>query len=279
MNSFEKAEYIHAFFDIITKSSTPATLAEGLKSVLSYNESNKALYERLRHFITKHKLVDIVDREFGTDTFLTTSYTLSESGLQLYKDEELTTFIIAEDFKEEHPEMYDEKVWDDYFDSKIEKRAEQADFFFDIIVSEKLLKLDKPDVRKYFKQWFKETQEFDLQIKNGDLAIEDGSIQLVPDFDKSNIPEFIKWFESQKDDFVGYLRENGITSKTQQEEKSSIVNNSGNLIINNSSTISNQSIHPSEKQTDTGWTKTNVIVAIVVGVATIIGVIWGIVKG
>ena len=61
----------------------------------------------------------------------------------------MTTFIIAEDFKEEHPEMYDEKAWDDYFDSKIEKRVEQADFFFDIIVSEKLLKLDKPDVRKY----------------------------------------------------------------------------------------------------------------------------------
>lgn len=267
------------FFDVITRLSTPVTLAEGLKSVLPYNENNKSFYEELRRFVTKHKLVDTVNWEFNTDTFLTTSYTLSESGLQLYKDEDLTTFIIAEDFKEEHREMYDEKAWDDYFDSKIEKRAEQADFFFDIIVSEKLLKLDKPDVRKYFKQWFKETQEFDLQIKDGDLAIEDGDLQVVPDFDKSNIPEFIKWFESQKDGFLSFLKENGITSKIQQEEKSSVVNNSGNLIINNASTISNQSIHPEEKQTDTGWTKTNVIVAIFVGIATIVGVIWGIVKG
>ena len=149
MNSFEKAKYIYAFFDVITRLSTPVTLAEGLKSVLPYNENNKSFYEELRRFVTKHKLVDTVNWEFNTDTFLTTSYTLSESWLQLYKDEDLTTFIIAEDFKEEHPEMYDEKAWDDYFDSKIEKRVEQADFFFDIIVSEKLLKLDKPDVRKY----------------------------------------------------------------------------------------------------------------------------------
>ena len=80
-----------------------------------------------------------------------------------------------------HP-IFDEKEFKKSLDQKVDKRVEQADLFLDIIVSEKLIDLDKPTLRKYFKQWFKENQNFDLQIKNGSLSLEDGSLQFVPDF-------------------------------------------------------------------------------------------------
>lgn len=168
---------------------------------------------------------------------------------------------------------FDEKEWAKYFDQRLEKRADQADFFLDMIIEKGLINLDKSSVRKYFKKWFNETQEFDLQIKDGDFVIEDGDFQTVPDFSKDNIPEFLKWFEKEGNKFMDYLKEQGVNVK--KDSKETIINN-GNMIINKKSKIKNQTIGSEEKESN--WTKVNVIIALVVGIATIIGIAWGIWK-
>lgn len=253
-------------------------LADGLNKVLPQNESNIAFYEQIKKDIQNHGLAEVVKWDFKSyEGQNGPKYKITEKGKDLMKNNDLFTFLIAEDFKASHPEIYDEKVWDEYFCSKIEKRADQAEFFFDIIVSEKLLQLEKPEIRKYFKQWFKETQTFDLQIKNGDLAIEDGDLQIVPDFDKSNITEFVKWFNQRKEDFLTYLKDHGVTSK--DEMKKQTINNNGNLIINEQSHIKEQSIKADKREPNSNWIKANVIIALIVGIATVIGVIWGVING
>jgi len=171
--------------------------------------------------------------------------------------------------------LFDEKEWDKYFDQRLEKRADQADYFLDMIIEKGLINLNKSTVRKYFKKWFNETQDFDLQIKNGDFAIEFGDIQTVPDFSKDNIPEFLKWFESEGNKFMDYLKEQGVNVK--KDSKETIIN-SGNMIINNNSKIEKQTVKNETEQMETNWSKANVIIALVVGIATITGIIWQILK-
>lgn len=270
MDTFENVVLIHSFLESLNSSSDPLSILEALNKELSNEQNNEPKFDYIRQFTEKHRLVERTNWESDDDFFKDIKYIISSIGRQLLKEGNLTTFIVAEDFKAENPEIYDEKIWEDYFDEKIEKRANQADFFFDIIIAEKIIPLGKPEIRKYFKEWFKETQTFDLQIKNGDLAIEDGDLQIIPDFDKSNIPEFINWFEEKKEDFINYLKEHGITPKN--EIKKQIINNTGNLIINEQSKIKKQSIE-AEKTAESNWTKANVIIALIVGVVTVIGFI------
>lgn len=185
---------------------------------------------------------------------------------------EVTLLVDQEKEIMENP-LFDEKEWDKYFDRRLEKRADQADFFLDMIIERRLINVDKPTIRKHFKKWFKENQKFDLQFKDGDFAIEDGDIQTVPDFRKDNIPEFLKWFENEGDSFMDYLKEQGVNIKKVSKEK--IVNH-GNLIINKNSKIKKQTINEGKEQKETIWTKANVIIALIVGIATIVGVAWGI---
>ncbi|CAA0233737.1 hypothetical protein [Tenacibaculum maritimum] len=51
------------------------------------------------------------------------------------------------------------------------------------------------------------------------------------------------------------------------------------VIINNDSKIKNQSIGSEKEQKESIWNKTNVIIALVVGLATIVGIVWQIIKG
>lgn len=273
MDTFENVIYIHSFLESLNNSSSPLSIVEALNKELPNKQNNKPKFEYVRKFTEKHRLVERTNWYSSDDFFKDTTYIISSLGSQLLKDGGLTTFIVVEDFKAEHPEIYDEKVWEDYFDKKIEKRADQADFFFDIIIAEKLIQLEKPEIRKYFKKWFKETQTFDLQIKNEDLAIEDGDLQIIPDFDKSNIPEFLNWFEEKKEDFINYLKEHGINPKN--EMKKQIINNTGGLIINEQSKIKKQSIEM-EKTSESNWTKANIIIALIVGIVTVISFILSI---
>ena len=167
--------------------------------------------------------------------------------------------------------LLDEKEWDKYFDKRLEKRADQADFFLDMIIEKGLINLDKSTVRKYFKKWFNESQDFDLQIKDGDFAIEDGDLQTIPDFSQDNIPEFLKWFEDEGNKFMDYLKKQGVNVK--KDSKETIINN-GNMIINKKSKIGKQTIKNGTEEKESGWSKANVIIAFVVGIATIAGVIW-----
>lgn len=173
--------------------------------------------------------------------------------------------------EEEDNPLLSEKEWDKYFDLRLEKRADQADFFLDMIIDRKLINLDKQTVRKYFKQWFSKAHNFDLQFEDGDLAIEDGDIQMVPNFSKDNIPEFLKWFENEGNNFIDYLKEQGV--KVKNDSKETIVN-TGNLIINQKSKIKNQTTNNGVEQKDSNWSKANVIIALIVGIVTIAGILW-----
>ena len=121
-----------------------------------------------------------------------------------------------------------------------------------------------------FKKWFNESQDFDLQIKNRDFAIEDGDIQTVPDYSKDNIPEFLKWFEDEGNNFMDYLKEQGVNVKKGSKE--TIINN-GNMIINKKSKTGKQTVKNGTEK-DSNWSKANVIIALVVGIATIVGIAW-----
>nr|WP_299385469.1 hypothetical protein [Allomuricauda sp.] len=167
--------------------------------------------------------------------------------------------------------LFDENEWTKYLDKRLEKRADQADFFLDMIVEKGLINLDKLSVRKHFKSWFKETQNFDLQFKDGDFAIEDGDIQVVPDFNKNNIPEFLNWFEKKGNSFMDYLKEQGVNVKKGAKE--AIINN-GNMIINKKSKTGKQTLINGKEQKESNWSKANVIIALIIGIATIVGIVW-----
>lgn len=279
MESFEKAKYVNLLLETLNKSESPIVLSEVLNKELPFIESNQIKYNSIIEFVQKYNFVNIIDWNCDDNGKSNPKYTIAEKGKELFENNDVLTFILAKDFKEIHPEIYDEKIWEDYLDNKLEKRASQADFFFDIIISEKLLNIEKPEIRKYFKQWFKETQKFDLQIKNGDLAIEDGDLQIVPDFDESNIPEFVKWFNERKENFLNYLKEHGISTKQEMIKNKQIIKNKGNFIINGNSIIKEQSIELGKNKKESVWTKTNVIITLIVGIFTVIGIIWGIFRG
>ena len=279
MESFEKAKYVNLLLETLNKSESPIVLSEVLNKELPFIESNQIKYNSIIEFVQKYNFVNIIDWNCDDNGKSNPKYTIAEKGKELFENNDVLTFILAKDFKEIHPEIYDEKIWEDYLDNKLEKRASQADFFFDIIISEKLLNIEKPEIRKYFKQWFKETQKFDLQIKNGDLAIEDGDLQIVPDFDESNIPEFVKWFNERKENFLNYLKEHGISTKQDMIKNKQIIKNKGNFIINENSIIKQQSIELGKNEKESVWTKTNVLITLIVGIFTVIGIIWGIFRG
>jgi len=279
MESFEKAKYVNLLLETLNKSESPIVLSEVLNKELPFIESNQIKYNSIIEFVQKYNFVNIIDWNCDDNGKSNPKYTIAEKGKELFENNDVLTFILAKDFKEIHPEIYDEKIWEDYLDNKLEKRASQADFFFDIIISEKLLNIEKPEIRKYFKQWFKETQKFDLQIKNGDLAIEDGDLQIVPDFDESNIPEFVKWFKERKENFLNYLKEHGISTKQEMIKNKQIIKNKGNFIINENSIIKQQSIELGKNEKESVWTKTNVLITLIVGIFTVIGIIWGIFRG
>ena len=185
------------------------------------------------------------------------------------------TLLVEQEKEIKENILFDEKEWDKYYDKHVDKRADQADFFLDMIVEKGLINLDKSTVRKYFKKWFNESQHFDLQIKDGDFAIEDGDIQTVPDFSKDNIPEFLKWFDNEGNNFMDYLKAQGVNVKKDSKE---IIINSGNMIINKKSITGKQTIKNEDEQKETNWSKANVIIALAVGIATIVGVFWQILK-
>lgn len=121
--------------------------------------------------------------------------------------------------------------FDKNFEEKIQKRYEEAKFYLDILIENKIIKTTDEKLKKLFISWFTNNKNFDLQIKNGDLDIEDGDIKFIPDFEKKDIVEFIKWFNKEKDNFINYLNNNGISSTIQTNIAEKTIN-TGNLIIN-----------------------------------------------
>lgn len=277
MEVFEKANFICIFLETLVENNKVMSLVEGLENQLPFTTNNEQKYKELKRFIEKNKLVQNVSNDYNSNNiYVDDLYEVTLLGRELLRDGQLTTFVLAEHYKEENPEVFDEKIWEEYLDEKIEKRADEADFFFDVIVAEQLIKLNKSEIRKYFKEWFKETQSFDLQTKDGDFVMEDGDLKFVPDLSRENIPDFILWFNNRKDSFLNYLHNHNI--HVEEKEHKRIITNSGNLIINEQSQITNQIVQSDKNLSDSNWTKANVIIAFVVGIITIIGILWGIFK-
>jgi hypothetical protein len=67
-----------------------------------------------------------------------------------------------------------------------------------------------------------------------------------------------------------------VSEKVKVKEVKSSILNTENIIINKNSKIKNQSIGNGKEQKESKWNKANVIIAFVVGVITVIGIIWGI---
>lgn len=184
--------------------------------------------------------------------------------------------LLVEEEKELNDNLFFNEIeWEKYLDNRLEKRADQADFFLDMIIEKKLINLDKSTVRKYFKKWFNESHNFDLQFKDGDFAIEDNDIQIVPDFGKDSIFEFLKWFENEGNNFMDYLKNQGVNV---EKDSKKIIINSGNMIINKKSKTGKQIFKNEIEQKESIWTKANVLIALLVGIATIVGVFWQILK-
>jgi hypothetical protein len=273
----EQAKYIDHFLRELYNSSFATSLAMGIEMKQLPSQQNKKKFKTLEYILEELELVEFVRGRDNSTLSGQCEYHISGKGRELVEKNESSIGLLLEreirNVTKNNP-LFDDKEWDKYYDRLLEKRADQADFFLDMIIEKKLINLDKSTLRKYFKEWFKENQEFDLQIKDGDLAIEDGDLQTVPDFSEENIPEFIKWFQEKGNEFMDFLKEKGLN--VQENSKEQIINQ-GNLIINKNSKIKNQSIGEEKEQKESNWNKTNVIIALVVGIATIIGVIWQII--
>jgi len=272
----EQAKYIDHFLKELYNASFATSLAMGIEMKELPSEKNKQKFKTLEYILEELELVKLVRGRDNSTLEGQCEYHISRKGRELVeKNESSIELLLQREMQNQlkNNPLFDDKGWGEYYDKLLEKRADEADFFLDMIIEKKLINLEKSSLRKYFKEWFKENQEFDLQIKDGDLAIEDGDLQTVPDFSENNIPEFIKWFENRGNNFMDFLKEKGVN--VQKDSKQKIINE-GNLIINNNSKIKNQSIEQEKKKTESNWSKANVIVALVVGIATIVGVIWSI---
>ncbi|WP_313376967.1 hypothetical protein [Chishuiella sp.] len=112
------------------------------------------------------------------------------------------------------------------------KGYDDAKFYLDILIENGIINKSDEKVKQLFINWFKKNKEFDLQIENGDFAIEDGDFKFVPDFEKIDIIKFINWYNNEKDDFIKYLNENGILTIKQDSILRQNIKTE-NIVINN----------------------------------------------
>jgi hypothetical protein len=70
---------------------------------------------------------------------------------------------------------------------------------------------------------------------------------------------------------MDYLKEQGVNVKKGAKE--TIINN-GNMIINKKSKTRKQTLNNGKEQKESNWSKANVIIALIVGIATIVGIVW-----
>ncbi|OBX22024.1 MULTISPECIES: hypothetical protein [Bizionia] len=67
-----------------------------------------------------------------------------------------------------------------------------------------------------------------------------------------------------------------INEKMKVKEQKKSIFNAENVIINKKSKIKNQSIGNQKETKESSWSKATVIITLIVGIATIIGIVWGI---
>lgn len=164
-----------------------------------------------------------------------------------------------------------EKEYEDHFQKLIEKRMDQAEPYLQQLISEGVVKMEIETLRKEFRKYYEAKDNVgDLQFKNGDLEIEDGDQKILPEVEFEDFDKFTKRFR----EFVSFMKEKGmIPNKEADIDK---IVNKGNMIVNQNSNISEQSVvrEQSNSSSDSldkiNWTKWGVIATVVVGLISII---------
>lgn len=145
MTNQEKAKFIDHFLKAIYDASSATSLAMGIELKKMPSKDNVEKFKMLEHLIEK---LDLVVLERGRDNSTLNGqceYWISSMG-KGFVEHHVSTIILL-DGKHPFDSLWDNKGWDYYFDSKIDKRVEQADFYLDIVISENLLNLDKSAIK------------------------------------------------------------------------------------------------------------------------------------
>lgn len=239
----ENAELIDKYLRGIYNASFAATISDILESRPIPSQANKEKFRSLEFIMEDLDLVIFVKGRDNSTLGGQCMYFISDKGRELVEGKISSLTLIENSAVHSFSEdlfSEDEEGWNTYIETIINKRASEADKYIDYIVAEKIIELDRETLKKHFIQWFKETKEVDLQIKDGDLAIEDNDFQLLPSFEEVHIADFIKWFEKNKSDFVKYLK----SQKVKTDSK------------------------------DIFWTKRNIVITVILGIIGVAATIW-----
>lgn len=205
------AKYIDALLLELSESSFAISIPMALEMKKLPDEKDEKKYRELERLAEKFGLVDIVNQGNSSIGGFK-EYFISQKGRELL-DSNTSSINLLKEKRNPLEILFDEKYWDNYHKELIDKRINEADYYFDLLVSVGYSNFDKGTIRKYFREWYVKNSRFDLQIENGDIALEDGDFKMLPSLDKKQIADFIKSFESKKDDFLGYLAEEGVNLK------------------------------------------------------------------
>lgn len=164
-----------------------------------------------------------------------------------------------------------EKEYELHFEKLIQKRMDQAEPYLQQLVHEGVVKMNIDTLRAEFRKYYEAKENVgDLQIKDGDFDFEDGDLKVMPDIEFEDFEKFTKRFR----DFARFMKEKGmIPNKDADIDK--IVNH-GNMIVNQQSNISEQSVNKNQTVKETkesqsiNWTKWGVIATVAIGIITII---------
>lgn len=144
MDNIEKALYIDQFLLAVNKTTIPVSIIEGIENDSDLSDEE---IRNLEHCLEDLDLVKFVSGRDNSTVNGYCQYLISRKGrefcqagrssLILFKDNNFIEDLLATEIST-NP-MYDKTVWDNHYDSKIDKRIAEADFFIDVIVSENLL--------------------------------------------------------------------------------------------------------------------------------------------
>lgn len=164
-----------------------------------------------------------------------------------------------------------EQEYEDHFDKLIEKRMDYAEPYLQLLVNEGVVKMNIETLRAEFRKYYEAKHNVgDLQIKDGDFELEDGDLKIMPDVEFEDFEQFTKRFR----EFTSFMKDKGmIPNKDADIDK---IVNKGNMIVNQNSSVSEQNVVKGKsfiksKPVDgVNWTKWGAIIALVIGVITII---------
>lgn len=274
MDIKQKAQYIEHTLKFLNEASFPTSVAMAIKMRPAVTEEEKRNFRIIENFLEEFNLVEFIRGRDNSTPNGECQYFISSKGREMVKNNEsIVPLLLLKQEEKTIQEMAE--GFNKIIEDKAEKRAEQAELLLSLSIGEGLINLPLDITKKYFKDWFLNNHEGDLQIKDGDFVIEDGDFQVLPSFEKNDIPEFLKWFDTEKQNFIAYMKEKGVTTPKKNTQKNQVINNSGKIIFNESSTIERQSISDEiEKKGESGWNKASVIIAAVGVIIAILALSW-----